>query len=362
MTETLQLEEPVAVHDAPKLLVEWSSPWHEFLGSIGPALARSERRLAGEAPFGLIPLRIMVPSYLLEAFLIFAAIAIQVKVAELRPFVAPRFSSHDVIYYSGDELPRTEDLGGAEAGTTGLAGGDEAHHRTQTIKIARGGSLIPTVVDAPNVKLPASTNAVANLLAIKPNPGPPPSEGLRSNRAVPDLSTAVIAPAPNVVRDYTRNGIQLDSVIAPAPSIPRDRTLTAPNLSAILIPPAPNVSSEHKLVAPALATSVIAPAPNISRDRILNAPSLNATVVAPAPTTVRDQERSSPAMAANVIPPAMIVLVTHRSETVFVRNGAFRIDRGENVQASAMTDAGKRSDQFVAAHSAHPGYISTIGS
>ncbi len=163
MSETLQLEEAVELHDAPKLLVEWSSRWREFVGSIRPALARSERRLAGEAPFGLIPLRIMVPSYLLEAFLIFAAIAIQVKIAELRPFVAPRFSRHDVIYYSGDELPRTEDLGGAEAGTTGRAGGDEAHHRTQTIKIARGGSLVPKVVDAPNLKLPASRDAVANL-------------------------------------------------------------------------------------------------------------------------------------------------------------------------------------------------------
>ena len=117
--ETLELEEAVVeLYDAPKLLVDWSSPWQEFVTSIRPALVRSERRLAGEAPFGLIPLRIMIPSYVLEAFLIFAAIVVQVKIAELRPFVAPRFSSHDVIYYSGDELPRTEDLGGAEAGTT----------------------------------------------------------------------------------------------------------------------------------------------------------------------------------------------------------------------------------------------------
>ncbi len=304
MIETLQLEEPVAVHDEPKLLVEWTSPWLEFISSIGPALARSERRLAGEAPFGLIPLRIMVPSYLVEAFLIFAIIAIQVKIAELRPFVAPRFSRQDVIYYSGDELPRTEDLGGTEAAATGRAGGNEAHHRTQTIKIARGGSLIPTVVDAPNLKIPSSTEAVANLLAIKPDPGPPPSEGLRSNRAAPNLSTAPIAPAPNVIRDYTRNGVQLDAVIAPAPSVTRDRSLTAPNLSATLIPPAPNVSSERTLVAPALAPTVIAPAPNVARDRMTNTPSLNATVVAPAPSTVRDQARSTPALAANVIPPA----------------------------------------------------------
>ena len=84
----------------------------------------------------------MIPSYLLEAFLIFAVIVVQVKIAALRPYVVPRFSSHDVIYYSGDELPRTQDVGGAEAGSVGNAGGEEAHHRTQTIKIARGGSLV----------------------------------------------------------------------------------------------------------------------------------------------------------------------------------------------------------------------------
>jgi hypothetical protein len=129
-------------HDLPKLQVEWSSRWHDFVTSIKPALSRSEARLAGEAPFGLIPLRIMVPSYVLEAFLIVAAIAIQVKIEQLRPQVVPRISSHDVIYYSGDELPRTEDLGGADAGKSGSAGGDESSHRSQTIKIARGASLV----------------------------------------------------------------------------------------------------------------------------------------------------------------------------------------------------------------------------
>jgi hypothetical protein len=301
--EALQLEESVELHDAPKLLVEWSSPWREFVGSIRPALARSERRLAGEAPFGLIPLRLMVPSYLLEAFLIFAAIVVQVKIEELRPFVAPRFSSHDVIYYSGDELPRTEDLGGAQAGTTGRAGGNEAHHRTQTIKIARGGSLVPKVVDAPNLKLPSSRDAVANLLAIRPNPGPPPSEGLRSNRPAPSLGTTLVAPAPNVIRDYTRNGVQLDSVIAPAPSVSRDQPLTAPNLSVSPIPPAPNVASDHALVAPALVPAVVPPAPSVKRDPMVP-PSLSASVVAPAPSVDRDRTRSTPTLTANVIPPA----------------------------------------------------------
>ncbi len=304
MIETLQLEEAVPTHDVPKLLVPWSSRWSEFLTSVRPALSRSESRLAGEAPFGLIPLRIMVPSYVLEALLIFAAIIVPLKINELRPRVVPRIQSHDVIYYSGDELPRTEDLGGAQSGTTGRAGGEEAHHRTQTIKIARGGSLVARVVDAPNLKLPTSSDAVANLLAVKPNPGPPPSEGFRSQRAALTLPAAIVAPAPNVTRDYTRNGVQLNAVIAPAPQLSRDPFLKAPNLSATVIPPAPKVSGEHTLVAPALAPAVIAPAASASSNRKLRTPSLNTEVVAPAPNVTRDAMRSAPALATSVIPPA----------------------------------------------------------
>jgi TonB family protein len=305
----LQLEDTVAVvdksaHDVPMLQVEWSSRWQEFVGSIKPALSRSHARLAGEAPFGLVPLRIMIPSYVLEAFVIFAALAIQVKIAELRPQAVPRISTHEVIYYSGDELPRTEDLGGAEAGKTGQAGGEEAYHRTQTIKIARGGSLVPRIVDAPNVKLPSSRDAVANLLAIQPNPGPPPAEGLRSARSAPNLAANIVAPAPNVIRDYTRNGVQLNAVIAPAPSVTPDRKLTAPTLDPALIAPAPSVARDHVLVAPALAPSVIPPAPSVARDRSLTAPSLNAQVVAPAPSVSGARTRTGVAMAANVIPPA----------------------------------------------------------
>ncbi|HEV2399238.1 MAG TPA: energy transducer TonB [Candidatus Sulfotelmatobacter sp.] len=306
MSSTLQLEEPVCVqdHESPKLLVEWSPRWPEFVESIGPALSRSEARLAGEAPFGLVPFRIMLPSYLVEGFLILAAIFVQAKVAALRPYVVPQITNHDVIYYSGDELPRTEDLGGAEAGRTGVAGGEESHHRTQTIKIARGGSMVSKVVDAPNLKLPSSRDAVANLLAIRPDPGPPPAEGLRSARSFRSLQTTIVAPSPNVTRDYTRNGVQLDSVVAPAPSVTRDRPLIAPNLNTTLIPPAPEVKTDHALVAPALAPAVVPPSPNVMRDRAASVPSLNTSVVAPSPAVPRDPFRSAPSVSGNVVPPA----------------------------------------------------------
>jgi hypothetical protein len=302
--ETLQAEESIQLYDAPKLLVEWSPRWQEFVTSIRPALGRSQARLAGEAPYGIFPYRGMVPSMLLEAFLIFAAIVIPVKIRQMRPYVAPVFSSHDVIYYSGDELPRTEDLAGAEAGRAGRSGGDESHHRAQTIRIARGGLLTSQVVDAPNLRLPSSRDAVANLLAIRPDAGPPPLEGQRSNRTSVTFQAPVVAPAPQVIHDYTRNGVQLDTVISPAPATPRDPFRTAPNLSASVVPPAPSIANEHTLVAPALGSAIIAPAPSVSRDRLQNSPSLATTVVAPAPNVSAKHSRSGPALSASVIPPA----------------------------------------------------------
>jgi len=304
MSEPLQLEgEVVALDDSPRLTVQWSSRWHEFLGSIGPALKRSEARLAGEAPFGLIPVRIMLPSYLLEACMILIAVFGYAKIEQLRPSVAPRLPDHDVIYYSGDELPRTEDRGGAEAGIEGRAGGGEARHNTQTIKVARGVALVPKVVDAPSVKLPATLDAVANLLAIKPNAGPPPAEGLRSTRSTPSLASTLVAPAPNVIRDYTRNGVQLDPVIAPAPSLSRQRPMTAPTLNAALAAPAPDIASDHTLVAPQLAPIVAPPSANIARDRALVPPTLTPPVAPPAEDVHRDPFRPAPALANNVVPP-----------------------------------------------------------
>ena len=153
------------MNDAPKLLVEWSSPWEEFKTALGPAFTRSPEKLAGEAQVGLFPYRGMLVSWVLEAALLIAIIVIPAKLASLRPYQPPPIPKYDVIYYSADELPRTEDLGGARAGRTGRAGGREAYHHSQTIHVARGDSLRDRVVDAPKLNLPHSDSAVANLLA-----------------------------------------------------------------------------------------------------------------------------------------------------------------------------------------------------
>ena len=312
MPETLQLEEVaiVPLHDAPQLLVEWSPRWEGFVTSIGPAFARSGTRLAGEAPDTLMPYRGMLKSFSLQFLVLFVLIVLPHQIDRLRPYAAPKVQSYEVIYYSGDELPRTEDLGGAQSGATGRAGGHEAHHATQTIRVARGGSLTPKVVDAPNVKLPVSADAVANLLLMKANPGPPPAEGLHSSLAAPTLPANVIAPAQvdvtrDVNRDHSRGGVTLDAIVPPAPTISSDRSRTTPALNAAVVPPAPSVQSEHTLYAPRLDASIIAPAPNISRDRTQAAPSLNPNVIGPASTRVsRDRARSTPALNAGVIPPA----------------------------------------------------------
>src|SRR5262249_761047 len=148
-----------SVNDELKLLVEWSSPWQEFLTAIRPALARSPERLAGEAQSGLFPYRGMLLSWILEVALLTVAIYLPAKLVRRRPYQPPPPPKYDVIYFSGDELPRTEDNGGAQSGRSGRAGGQEAHHRSQTIRVARGNSLRQTVVDAPDLKLPQSNSA-----------------------------------------------------------------------------------------------------------------------------------------------------------------------------------------------------------
>ena len=113
-----------------KLLVEWSSPWQEFVTAIRPALARSPQPLAGEARTGMVPYRGMLASWIVEGAVLALGILASQKLASMQPTVLPSMPKYDVIYFSGEELPRTEDAGGAQAGRSGRAGGHEAHHRT----------------------------------------------------------------------------------------------------------------------------------------------------------------------------------------------------------------------------------------
>jgi hypothetical protein len=258
--------------EPPKLLVEWSSPWEEFRSAIKPAMGKSAARLAGEARTGIFPYRGILMTWAGELLLLIALIVLPGKLATLRPTVLPQKPNYDVLYFSPDELPQTQDVGGARTGVSGRAGGHEAFNRTQTIKVARGDSTTEKVVDAPKINLPKSDAPVMNLLAVNALPGPPPMEGTRSSlRALPQATA--VAPPPSVAKDRLRAAPSLTSdVVAPAPTVQNDiagvrvptervTDVVPPPVSA----PASQTSSLAKLSLP--EQSVVAPPPtSVTRD------------------------------------------------------------------------------------------------
>jgi hypothetical protein len=298
----MTLPESIQVNDAPNFLVEWSSPWHEFRTAIRPALSRSPEPLSGEAPVGLFPYRGMLVSWLFEAALVIVAIMLSARLAEIRSLEPAAMIKPDVIYFSGNELPRTEDAGGTRAGRSGRSGGHQAHHPTQTIRVARGETLRERVVDAPRLNLPKSESAVANLLAYKPIPGPAPTEGLKSSQRAPQMPMQAVAPAPEVQSDKMRSAQTLTaSVVPPAPVAPQ-RDIHSPRMPGnqpVQVVPPP-VSAPEKLTSqnPRLtlpAPAVVAPPPQITREKVTAGPGFGAdelhSQVVPPPAQVASNSK-----------------------------------------------------------------------
>lgn len=264
--------------DDLKLLVEWSSPWDEFRSAVRPALVRSPRRLAGEAPVGIFPYRGMLASWLVEIVLFALLILVTRGLDSMRAYQPPAPAKYDVIYFSGEELPKTTDVGGAHSGRSGRSGGREAHHATQVIRVARGESLREKVVDAPKLNLPRSDAAVANLLALQRVPGPPPMEGLKSSLRAPSLAQlAAIAPPPEVDRDTLRSTPTLTSaVVPPAPSAGEITSLRVPGSHPVQVVPPPVSAPERPSTSNARLTlpapTVVAPPPQISQEIARNGP------------------------------------------------------------------------------------------
>jgi hypothetical protein len=304
--------------EAPKLLVEWSSPWQEFVSSIGPALGKSPARLAGEAQTGLFPFRGMLLSWGLQAVFLAALIWIPAKLATMRPYVPPTPPKYDVIYFSADELPQVADRGGAQAGQSGRAGGQEAFHHSQTIRVARGNRATEKVVDAPDLKLPISADPVKNLLAFKPVPGPPPAEGIQRSVAAPSLSkNAIVAPPPAVIRELDRDTPRLgSSVIAPPPSnLSADKVRQTMGLTPVIIEPAAKDvprDQSHSLVA--MNSPIIQPAPSdVQRQPPpLRGPSAATTMIVPPPVSspvreaVQNPKLTMPAPSVIAPPPSQV--------------------------------------------------------
>lgn len=273
------------MNDELKLLVEWSSPWQEFVSSIRPALAKSPRPLAGEARTGLFPRRGMLAVWMIEALLLAAFIVLPAQLAFLTPYQPPSLPKYDVIYFSGDELPQTEDLGGAKVGRAGRAGGQEAFHRTQVIRVSRGDLLREKVVDAPNLNLPQSYSSVANLLAYRPVPGPAPTEGLKSSLHAPRLDDAAVAPTPDVRRDKMLVAPMLDAVVAPSPEVRRDKLRASPSMTATVVPPSPS-GIQRDVTLPQIPGSqlvAVVPPPVSAPERATNS---QARLTLPAPSVI----------------------------------------------------------------------------
>lgn len=308
------------MNDAPKLLVEWSSPWDEFCTAIRPALGKSPQSLAGEAPVGLFPYRGILISWVLEIALLVAVIVLPAKLASLQPFEPPPKPKYDIIYYSGNELPKTEDVGGAEAGRSGRSGGREAHHPTQTIRVARGSTLRETVVDAPKLDLPKSNSAVANLLALKALPGPAPAEGMRSSSRAPTLPQTAVAPAPKVDPSQLQKVPQLNVGVVPPSAAAPQRELAQLHLpgSQVMEVVAPPVSAPEQMtnLNPRLtlpAPSVVAPPPVITRETPTMGPGFGSgdlqKQVVPPTVQVGDASAQRRAISgigtASVVPPTV---------------------------------------------------------
>ena len=266
------------MNDAPKLLIEWSSPWQEFVEAIRPALSPSPPRLRMEAHVGLFPVRGMVCALLLEAVALATAIAHPARVVESALQSTPQ--THEVIYFSADELPQTEDLGGAAAGTRGVRGGVSQPHHSQVIRVARDEKLREKVTDAPHLNLPKSDSQISNLLAFKADPVLP---------TPPPVSRPSVPPVPTI----------------DAPAMRRPKAI----LTIPVAPPAPELNSiQSRRTASEFASPTVAPPPVAlpSRESIAHNSLPNLAVAPPpvsAPVEVASRKARLTLPAETVAPP-----------------------------------------------------------
>ena len=196
----------------------------------------------------------------------------------MRPYEPPPKPKYDIIYYSGNELPKTEDVGGAEAGRSGRAGGREAFHPTQTIRVARGSTVRETVADAPKLessgiqfrsRQPARAQGASGPCSggrhaifparslIDPDGGSACSAGARQLRAAPSLNPGAVPPSAAVpqreVAMLHLPGSQPVQVVPPTVSAPEQMTNMNPRLCAAgpsVVAPAPTVTREVTPMGP----------------------------------------------------------------------------------------------------------------
>ncbi len=375
----------------PRLLIPWEPRWHGFVTSFRILLHRCHAPKLRTIPAG-IPARSPLSLILLHFALLFCVLSLEPWLrSEWQTLVEPRvtyrnFIPGDVVYLP-QGLPELSDVAGAEAGRSGKAGGAQAHHPDQVIRIARDRTAANAVVDAPTLQLPRTEEPVANLVAFSaPHPLPPAPAVQRPRLPAPVLlSHAIVAPAPSV--HLERLAVALNAgpavVVAPPPAV--ERTAALPRLlvpDIEVVSPAPDVrrdvSSARSLSL--AAPVVVPPAPaQIPRATSAGTPNLPRIVLPPAPTDIRHEggRRVLAHMADPVIiqPPTArpatandVVMSTHIGERVgapAAGPGALAMSpKGDSPQGIGRAGAGSgigRGDGPAAGHDGNGPGATTVG-
>src|SRR5512138_2775394 len=103
-----------------RLTVNWERRWPAFVSSVRPALTRTDKPLDAECPAGLFSRHGIGLSLAGHVGVIVILALLSARVLRGPDLGLQQAAKHyDVIYYSGDLLPQTEDAGGAEAGREG---------------------------------------------------------------------------------------------------------------------------------------------------------------------------------------------------------------------------------------------------
>lgn len=319
----------------PQLLIQWPSPWREFLSSLGPALRPSPPRVHMETQAGLFPARGLLLAFLLEAAALAAMIARPIALEQPDPAQAA-LEPHDVIYFTADELPRTEDFAGGRSGRHGASGGASLQHPTQAIKVARGEKLDSRVVDAPSLNLPQSESQVSNLLAYKATvPTAPPSpivvhadqrEGEQPTKApqltlpdampnLPDANVTPVAPPPTIKVANERDRVEQPAAMAaPKVQIARERMPDLPQSNVVVkAPPTPiRVTQANRRAALEVPTPS-APRVAMAGEQMPNLPQATVAVKAP-PTPIQVARGKRRATATSVAAPRINTLGSRSGE------------------------------------------------
>jgi len=154
----------------------------------------------------------------------------------LKPFDP---ADYEVKILTAPYLPQMEDAGGAETGVEGRSGGREAYHPRQVIRVARGVAEVDKVIEAPKLRLPMTSEAIANVIVV---PRVLPTVPVTANRSVPkgleQLAPDPVAPSVDVFAARSKGSLDLAvEAVPPSPEtttsrVPVVRGLDAPEVVA----------------------------------------------------------------------------------------------------------------------------------